>query len=59
MEGGERCTFCSWKYSHYFELLQKNTHTHKCLIKGWQDIDGKYWRNPAHGPVQVGLGQRI
>lgn len=21
MEGGERCVFSSWKYSHYFELL--------------------------------------
>ena len=20
MEGGERCAFCSWKYSHYFEF---------------------------------------
>ena len=29
MEGGERCAFSSWKYSHYFEL--KNPH--KCLIK--------------------------
>ena len=23
MEGGERCVFSSWKYSHYFELLKK------------------------------------
>ena len=34
LEGGERCTFSSWKYSPYFELLKKKKHTHKCLIKG-------------------------
>ena len=27
MQGGERCAFCSWKYSCYFELLKKK-HTH-------------------------------
>ena len=30
-EEGEKCTFCGWKYSHYFELLKKNTFI--CLIK--------------------------
>ena len=48
MEGGERCAFCSWKYGHYFELFQKNTHTQMLDQVPAEDIDGK-----CRGPVGV------
>ena len=41
MEGGKRCTFSSWKYSQYFELLKKKQHTN--AGPRWpKDSGGKY-----------------
>ena len=51
MEGGERCAFCSWKYCHYFELLQKNTHTQ--MLDQVLTQPGKCRPDPARGSVRV------
>ena len=54
-EEGKRYAFCSWKYGHYFELLQKNnkknkknthTHTHtqtQMLDQVPADLARRYW----------------
>ena len=32
MEGGERCTFSSWKYRHYFEFMSAKDENIKVLV---------------------------
>ena len=54
MEGGER--FCSWKYSHYFELLKKVQNT--MLDQGPGPARPGPTR-PEDSRVRLGLRQRI